>query len=592
MSPGPTTSPHPEAAIDGPPRQPGVLEVDDAVDGGPVAFIRTWWKVLAGTLVLLVALYIAFTWPLAVHLDSVPDEGDPLLNTWALSWVAHQLPVAPARLVHANIFYPERYTLLYSESLLLPAIVFAPLQWAGVHGVVVYNVAFAAGVIFSGVGTALLVLELTGDAAAAVVAAIAFAFLPFRVDHASHLQLQQTQWIPVALWALHRMVRRRRMSDAVLVGVASACQLYSCVYFGLMLMPFLATVAIVLLAAHFRVRHTPVELGVWIDRRVGIGLATCTIVAGVAYAGLTAPLGLAYTRASAVVGERVDAEAAVGSARLSDYLVPPVSNVWYGEATRAWGPVERRLFPGLTLLVLAAVGVWRSRSRPMIAYLVALVVAIDVSTGVRGVTFNLLWHTVGAFRGLRVPARMGLFAGFALCVLAAMGVSALRTSGGAWTRRLVPVVAAGLIMVEGWSRLPVGTTLPAGIPPAYAAILHDLNGAPATAIADLPIAASMPTYMYYSTFHWQNLLTGYSGFFPPSFVELVRALETFPDAQSLHALRRRHAQYVVLHGEVFRPEEYADLATRADASPDLTLLSTSRWRGGEMRVYRLRADTP
>ena len=47
--------------------------------------------------------------PLARHLDTVPDTGDPLLNTWALSWIAHQAPIAPARLVHANIFYPERY---------------------------------------------------------------------------------------------------------------------------------------------------------------------------------------------------------------------------------------------------------------------------------------------------------------------------------------------------------------------------------------------------------------------------------------------------------------------------------------------------
>ena len=52
------------------------------------------------------------------------------------------------------------------------------------------------------------------------------------------MQLQQTQWIPVALWALHRTVRRRSMSDAAMLGVAAACQLFSCIYFGLMLLPF------------------------------------------------------------------------------------------------------------------------------------------------------------------------------------------------------------------------------------------------------------------------------------------------------------------------------------------------------------------
>ena len=107
------------------------------------------------------------------------------------------------------------------------------------------------------------------------------------------------------------------------------------------------------------------------------------------------------------------------------------------------------------------------------------------------------------------------------------------------------------------------------------------------------IAASMPSYMYYSTFHWQNLLSGYSGFFPPSFIELTRSLEQFPDADSIDALRRRRAQYVVLHGEVFRPDEYASLVAKADASLDLSLLSTTEWMGAEMRVYKLRTpDAP
>ena len=150
-------------------------------------------RVFAWTFVLFCALTALMTYPQVLHLRSgLPDVGDPLLNTWALSCVAHQLPVAPAHLFDGNIFYPERGTLAYSESLLVPALMAAPLRWAGLGPILVYNLVFLSGVVLSGVGVTLLVRELTGETLAGIVAGIVFAFLPFRMDHYSHLQMQQT----------------------------------------------------------------------------------------------------------------------------------------------------------------------------------------------------------------------------------------------------------------------------------------------------------------------------------------------------------------------------------------------------------------
>lgn len=561
---------------------------DMSRDLGPWRFVVSRWKTLTLTFLLLVALSAWLTWPQVLHMSSVPDEGDPLLNTWALSWVAHQLPIAPARLVQANIFYPERYTLLYSESLILPGVLLAPLQWAGVHPVVVYNLALATGIVFSGLGLALLVLELTDDGVAAAIAAIAFAFLPFRMDHFAHMQLQQSQWIPMALWSLHRMVRSGRVADGVLLGVFSACQLLSCVYFGLMLFPFMAVVAVVIVGAYIRVRTTREELSASVSRQFVVSRLKSIAFAVVTFGVLAAPLGVAYVRASEIVGERGAGEAMIGSAVPSDYLAAPRINLLYGKATEKFGGPERRLFPGLTLVGLALVGLWRRRSAAVIAYLLALVIAADISFGLHGFTFNLLWEFVGVFRGLRVPARMGLFVGLALSVLAAYGVARIRASASQpWMRSVLPAIVAALLIFENRSEPIGGQPMTGQMPPAYEAILRDLSGAPTTAIADIPIAAAMPTYMYYSVFHWQNLLTGYSGFFPPSFLELTRSLEGFPDGISIDALRRRQARYVVVHGEVFTPAEYAAIVSRADTTPDLELVSTSAWKGAEMRVYRV-----
>src|SRR5215831_16697053 len=103
-------------------------------------------RFLVSMLLLFTVLTAVMTYPQIFHMnDGVHDEGDPLLVTWVLGWVAHQLPRAPAHLFDANIFYPERNTLAYSETLLLPGTVAAPLFWLGIGPILIYNLVFLSG---------------------------------------------------------------------------------------------------------------------------------------------------------------------------------------------------------------------------------------------------------------------------------------------------------------------------------------------------------------------------------------------------------------------------------------------------------------
>ena len=100
------------------------LVVPDIVplsDAKPLPGGRESIGFLIRTFFLFTVLTAVMTYPQMRHLrDAVHDPGDPLLNLWALSWVAHQLPLAPAHLFDGNIFAPERWTLAYSETLLAP----------------------------------------------------------------------------------------------------------------------------------------------------------------------------------------------------------------------------------------------------------------------------------------------------------------------------------------------------------------------------------------------------------------------------------------------------------------------------------------
>ena len=90
------------------------------------------------------------------NLDSVPDLGDPLFSMWRISWVVHQLAADPMHLFDANIFYPAKGTLTYSDSIILPAMMAWPFLATGVHPVLVYNLLFLSGFVLSGIATYVL----------------------------------------------------------------------------------------------------------------------------------------------------------------------------------------------------------------------------------------------------------------------------------------------------------------------------------------------------------------------------------------------------------------------------------------------------
>jgi len=536
-------------------------------------------RFLAVTLLLFTLLTTAMTWPQAARMtDGVHDPGDPLLIAWVLGWVAHQLPRAPGHMFDANIFYPERNTLAYSETLLAPGAAVAPLHWAGVNPILVYNIVFLSGFVLSGVGTALLVRRLTGRVGPAIVGGIVFAFAPFRIDHYAHLQLQQTQCIPIALWAFHRLLDTRRVRDGAMLGLAVAGQMLSCMYYGLFLVPYMAVVCGTLLVAR----------RAWTRDRL-IALAAAAVVLTV----VMLPAARAYLGARRVVGERGRQEVVDGSARAYNYLAPPEVNLVYGDLFDRFRDPERRLFPGFAAVLLAAVALWPPLSATRVAYALGLLVAFDVSLGFNGVLYRVLYDYFLPFRALRIPARMGMMVCFSLAVLAGYGAARIAEwTGRARVRSAALTGIAAILLIEYASRpLPLWTA-PTAPPQAYADIIRDAGDSPTSVLFEFPTGhMEDPEYVYYSTFHWQYLVNGYSGFFPPSYLKVVRAVANFPDATSFDAIKAHGARYLVVHGEWLSGARYEELIAQLDRRSDVTLISRHPWQRenhhSEISVYRI-----
>ena len=162
----------------------------------------------AGEAVLVVAaallITVVMTWPLVVRGGSAGriDSGDGQFSIWNVAWVARTLVVDPRGLYNANIFYPHRGTLAYSEANIGAGVLAVPFYWAsGGNPYLAHNAVVFLAFVFALTGTYGLVRHLTGHRGGAAVAAVAYAFCPYVFSHIPHIQLLMTAGIPYSLLA-------------------------------------------------------------------------------------------------------------------------------------------------------------------------------------------------------------------------------------------------------------------------------------------------------------------------------------------------------------------------------------------------------
>lgn len=541
-------------------------------------------------LLVLVLFTLVLTWPTARSLGThVVDRQDPLLNAWIMAWEAHQLLRDPLRLFQANIFYPYPYALAFSEILLSTTALVLPVRWAGATPILTYNLAFLLAFFTTALGGYLFALYLTGRRLAALVAAVAYAFSPYRFGHLSQVQLLAFGWLPLALLALDRLLSGRGplWRNAALFMLFYLLQALASFYSAIF-----AAVASALYA-----------VGLWVRRRVppssldaegegphgacaqrrrrdeeGLRRIGALLVAGAGVALVMIPFAWPYLQVQRELGAGWSlADNETFSASLQAYAYAPPE-------TRLWGPLTRglayvygpccppdTLFPGLTLLALAALALWRGRGRRrwLLAGLLAVGFLLSFGptlhlragqpTGIR-LPYGWLFAHVPAFSALRAPVRWAVLVTLGLSLLAAWG-TAWVPRGSVGARFIAPVLALVLVLVE-FAAVPL-RLVPAPAAPPVAAWLAQQ---PPTRIVELPLAAELPTesvppdhprrawevsrlleHQLASTRHWHTTPDGYSGYIPPSHGDFAREMQSFPSTRSVALLQGLDIEYVVLH---------------------------------------------
>jgi hypothetical protein len=286
------------------------------------------------------ALAVLMTWPLARHLSTaLADLGDPFVNMWIIDWVSYAVTHAPFHLFDSPLYFPGHLTLAYSENLIGVALFVLPFQVVGVHPIAVYNIALLFGFAWSGYGAFVLARMITRSAAASLVAGVIFAFVPFKFDHLSHMQLLWSGWIPLLLAAVIGYWRNSTRGNAVLIA-------------GAFVMNGLTNVHYFLFGS-FTAVATGATLAV-LDPRAGRKFWTMLGAAFVIGGIVLLPFLLPYRIVSKELGAvRSEADAISGSAPLQAWLAATPRNILYGDL----GPPELhrhefQLFPGLVAIFL------------------------------------------------------------------------------------------------------------------------------------------------------------------------------------------------------------------------------------------------
>ena len=482
---------------------------------------------------------LVFTFPLATALGQANrlDSPDALLNGFIVSWNLEQLRNDPLHLFDANIFFPEKGALAYSENLLTASLIAAPVALVSDNPILLVNIALLAAFVFSGLATFALAFELTHDRLAAYLAGLLFAFAPYRFAHLPHLQLQLAFGIPLSFVFLRFIVAGTGRAYATFGFAVTAFLTFgSSVYYTVYVASAVPIVALT------ELYWVPKE-----KRRSAFGRL---LVGGVLAIVLVIPLVLPYLDKLQSGRLRSLQAATEFSAGLPEYLS---SYSWL----HAFLPkASEPLFPGFIALALAATALLtaaRERERKWCWVAVGFL-GVALSLGPSLGLFTFLYNVAAPYRALRAPSRAGVLFLLAVALLAAIGLTRLKgqtgQTGQTWMKR--PALRWALVLVAALECFAVPLELRMDAP-SYPAIYRHVETLPEPgAMVELPLPPperfqDNAIFVYRSIFHRRQIVNGYSGFAPPSYGLAYRQLMRRDFLRGLRAMESKGVRYVLAH---------------------------------------------
>ncbi len=493
-----------------------------------------------GVLLVFVILSILMTYPIVLKMWKnymVAEFQDDLITMWTLAWDIHKIShLSFSHFFDANIFYPYRLTLAFSEHMLFISVMALPIYILLHNMVVVYGILDISAFALSGFTMFLFVKFLTRSYLAGIVAGIIFTFFPYRFFRVSQLQTLMVMWIPLLFLYLHKFYGSFNYRYMVYAAIFYVFTSLSNGYYMLFLLPF-----IVVFVLFYGINEKSL-----LSRKHIFGLLIFVIIDLL----FIFPVYYPYLELHNLYGvKRSLSEVDWFSASFGSYYS---TCSWYGRIKSLHFLGDRPMFIGflpMGLLVYLFVKSRGSivRNKNILFYTIFTLLAVLLSFGpyinhwnkLPGV-YLLLYKYFPGFYGLREPSRFASLFAFGIAVL--VGYAVKRLDKSIRWRKILWLIP--IIIIFEYASFPLSMVrLPYDKKDLH--VISWLSKQKGNfAIFELPYNINeMTFYMYYSTYHWKRIVSSFNGFLPP----IQQLLGVSSMERKLSVLRATNVSYIVVY---------------------------------------------
>lgn len=500
-------------------------------------------------LLVFTLITLLYFWPVVTHFTTfLPGDYDELFITWSITRMAQQLPLNLHDLFQSPIFYPHPYTHAYSDTFITSGLLAKPFMYFFQEPIAAFN----ANLLISQVLTLFFcyqfIHKLIKDRLLAIGFSLINGFSPILLHYLPHLHTFSQPWLPLSGWSLLKLKESNQVRYLYLWGCCLVLQFWNSPLGGY----FILVLSLVLGLGYGSLRN-------WLKRHWLHSSLVLGLIGALIY-----PVFSAYQAVS----------------QYFQYTRPLTEVIHFSLSpeelwTKFQSPIVYGLF-GVSLLVSAFSSKISSKNAQQrgLIFLGAALTVIILALGPAlhwfrqtvkipfhiPLPYLVLYYLVPGFQGFRTPSRWLVLGAF----LAVLGSSHILSPILKKDVKLkfFFLILVGILLIK---LTPVYTTyvrVPtrAEYPPVYQWLKDQPDGPvlelPITAWGDTPQHRQEVYRMLYSLDHQKPLVNGYSGFFPPEYLDLVNQIKTgFLTDPVLKTLQRYQVKYLIIHRDQYGQDQ-------------------------------------